>query len=72
MCANMLECVCTSSLWDNLLCKVLCLLLGDNWCYSNGGNGVLQQEFHVLSEEDVYWLHNENQLWLVSQIIQLY
>jgi len=28
--------------------------------------------FHVLTDECVYWLRNENQLWLVSQIIQLY
>lgn len=28
-----------------------------------------QQAFHVLSDECVYWLRNENQLWLVSQII---
>lgn len=28
--------------------------------------------FHVLADECVYWWCNENQLWLVSQIIQLY
>lgn len=28
--------------------------------------------FHVLTDECVYWLRNENQFQLVSQIIQLY